>query len=284
MNILLTGSAGHSGTAIIPLLRQQGHFVTGIDRLASPETDVVGDIQDPELIRKLVKGKDAIIHTASLHAPHVGHLSRQTFVDVNISGTLNLLEAAKLHGVQTFIYTSTTSVYGHALEDPNQAVWVTEDLTPQPRDIYDITKLAAEELGRDVSRETGMDVICLRVSRFWEEPLKDRVFYRMYRGLDVRDVAAAHLAALEVKDLGFESFIISGQPLFSQEDLHQIRTDVHPILKERIPELLRLFDQKGWVLPRQVDRIYVSEKARDMLGFQTQYNIREMISELTLSK
>ena len=89
-----------------------------------------------------MKGVDAVFHTASLHKPHVITHSRQEFVDTNITGTLNLLEAAVSVGVQSFVFTSTTSTFGRALTPPPgaPAAWITEDVTPVPKNIYGVTK------------------------------------------------------------------------------------------------------------------------------------------------
>src|SRR5262249_21725364 len=157
-----------------------------------------------------VCGADAIVHTASLHAPHVTSRPMQDFIAVNITGTLRLLEAAAKAQVRRVVYTSTTSVYGFALiPDAEQAVWVTESLRPRPRDIYDITKLAAEELCCHFARESQLPIICLRVSRFYPQPPELMASYRLYRGADVRDIAAAHVLAVTNLEIACDLFNIS---------------------------------------------------------------------------
>ena len=81
----------------------------GIDRLGSDFTDLVGDIADADFVRQAMEGVSAVLHTATLHKPHVATHSKQAFVDTNVTGTLNLLEAAVAAGVEPFIFTSTTS-------------------------------------------------------------------------------------------------------------------------------------------------------------------------------
>jgi UDP-glucose 4-epimerase len=90
----------------------------------------------------------AVCPPATLHKPHVATHSRQAFVDVNISGTLNLLEEAAAADVAAFVYSSTTSVFGDALVPPRgePAAWVTESVTPVPKNIYGVTKAATEDL------------------------------------------------------------------------------------------------------------------------------------------
>ncbi|HYN49300.1 MAG TPA: NAD(P)-dependent oxidoreductase, partial [Thermoleophilaceae bacterium] len=148
--ILVTGSAGHLGEALMRSLCSEGCDVVGVDLLASPFTDVVGSIADRELVRRCLDGVSTVLHAATLHKPHVGSHSRQQFVDTNVTGTLNLLEEAVGGGVESFVFTSTTSAFGRALVPPPgaPAAWITEEVVPVPRNIYGVTKTAAEDLCR----------------------------------------------------------------------------------------------------------------------------------------
>ena len=112
MRILVTGSSGHLGEALVRTLGETSHEVVGLDLMASPFTTIVGSITDRDFVRRCVQGVDAVIHTATLHKPHVATHARQDFVDTNITGTLNLLEEAVAAGVAAFIFTSTTSAFG----------------------------------------------------------------------------------------------------------------------------------------------------------------------------
>src|SRR6476469_11061025 len=171
MRLLVTGSAGHLGEALVRVLGAEGHEVVGLDVLASPHTTVVGSIADRALVREAVKGADAVLHPATLHKPHVGSHSRQDFVDTNVTGTLVLLEEAVAAGVGAFVQTSTTSAFGRALTpgDGEPAAWITEDVVPRPRNIYGATKVAAEDLCELVARDDGLPCLVLRTSRFFPE-------------------------------------------------------------------------------------------------------------------
>ena len=148
--ILLTGSSGQLGREIVTQLKAKEYDIVGIDIIASSTTDQVIDIRNTEQINKISIGFDAIIHTAAIHGKHYElNYPREDFIRTNIDGTFNLLNACVLNGVKKFLYTSTTSIYGNAMVNPEQAVWVDESLTPDPRDIYDITKLTAELLCKD---------------------------------------------------------------------------------------------------------------------------------------
>ena len=108
-------------------------------------------------------GVRVVLHTATLHKPHIATHARQDFVDTNITGTLNLLEEAA-GGRGRLRFTSTTSAFGRALT-PLQgapAAWITEDVTPVPRNIYGVTKTAAEDLCELFHRDYGLACVILR--------------------------------------------------------------------------------------------------------------------------
>jgi nucleoside-diphosphate-sugar epimerase len=276
--ILITGSSGHSGHQIADLL-QPAYEIIGVDIAEGKYTTQKGSLTDKDFISSVTRGVHAIIHTASLHAPHVPTHSRRAFVDTNIIGTLHLLEAAEENQVQKFIYTSTTSLYGESLHDEAQAVWVTEDTPTIPRDIYDITKIAAEGLCRDFFQQKGLQTSVLRVSRFWNEPLEQKILYRMYRGLDVRDVAYAHQLAIEKDFDRFEVYNISAQTIFTQADLVALKHNARQLLQQRIPKLVTYYQQMHWSIPDSIDRVYAIDKAKNDLGYTPRFNIDQLLDE-----
>ena len=148
MRILITGSSGHLGEALVRVLSEQEHEVVGLDIVNSPHTDIVGSIADRTTVHRCMAGVDAVVHTATLHKPHVDSHGRTDFIQTNIAGTLNLLEEAVAANVSRFVFTSTTSAFGRALTpaDGEPAAWITEDVVPAPRNIYGVTKRAAEDL------------------------------------------------------------------------------------------------------------------------------------------
>src|SRR5262245_12608869 len=127
MNILVTGSAGHLGEALMRTLPFEGHHPVGLDIKASAFTHRVGSIANRSFVKACMDGADAVIHTATLHKPHIVTHSRQDFVDTNITGTLNLLEEAVAAEAGVFVFTSTTSVFGRALTPSPGApsAWIT---------------------------------------------------------------------------------------------------------------------------------------------------------------
>jgi nucleoside-diphosphate-sugar epimerase len=279
MRILVTGSSGQLGSALVRRLTADNEIV-GLDVVPSETTSHVGSVDDRQLVFDAVKGADAVIHVASLHAPHVGEFSKGQFVDVNVHGTLNLLEASVESGVRRFVYTSTTSVYGLSMIPKDKAVWVTEELTPKPRDIYDVTKLAAEQLCEHFASAEHLPAICLRVARFWNEPPELKAIYRLYRGVDVRDVVDAHLLALQNTDVESGIFNISAKSPFQESDLAELLVDPASVIRRYHPKAEGVFARQGWKLPTSIDRVYVTERATRELGYAPKRSFGEVIQEL----
>lgn len=288
MSILVTGSAGHLGEALMRTLRAQaGTAVTGLDIKQSPYTDLVGDIADRDFVKTAMCGIRTVIHTATLHKPHVATHSKQDFVDTNITGTLNLLEKAVLQGVSSFIFTSTTSTFGAAMNPAKgePAAWITEEVVPQPKNIYSLTKLAAESLCELFHRKSGLPVLILRTSRFFPEDddnAETRQLYEtpnvqalelLYRRVDLADAVTAHLLAVEkAAAIGFGKYIISASTPFTASHLAQLHEDAPAVIRALYPECEGLFEAAGWKLFPEIDRVYVNERARRELGWQPEYD------------
>jgi UDP-glucose 4-epimerase len=182
MKILVTGSAGHLGEALVRTLQARGNDVVGLDIVASRFTSNVESIADRSHVKRCMEGVNAVLHTATLHKPHVATHSRQDFVDTNITGTLNLLEEAASENVAAFVFTSTTSVFGAALILPSgaPATWVTENVRPVPKNIYGVTKSGAEDLCELFHRNQGLACVILRTSRFFPEEDDNRTIRQAY--------------------------------------------------------------------------------------------------------
>jgi nucleoside-diphosphate-sugar epimerase len=287
MKILVTGSAGHLGEALIRKLRDLDHEVVGLDILASPFTTHVGSIADPSVTMHCIRGVEVVLHAATLHKPHVATHRRQEFVDTNITGTLNLLEAAVSADVRSFVYTSTTSVFGDALVPPRgaPAAWITEEVTPVPKNIYGVTKTAAEDLCQLFHRNQGLACIVLRTSRFFpeeddtpevREALSDqnvKANEYLYRRVDIEDVVSAHILAAErAPVLGFRKYIVSATTPFRRDDLERLRVDAPAVVRERVPDYEDVYRRLNWKMFPGIGRVYVNERARDELGWLPRYD------------
>jgi nucleoside-diphosphate-sugar epimerase len=277
MNILVTGSSGHVGSAVAARLSQHGR-VAGLDRQPGPYTTRVGEIEDDELVRTLVGGTDAVVHTAALHVPDLERASPEQFRRVNVEATRGLLEAAVTAGVTRFVLLSTTSVYGCSSRPGPPATWVDESLPPQPEDEYDRTKLEAETLARDAA-DARLSTVVLRLGRCVLEPEHLVAFYRMYRGVDRRDVAEAHLRAVVASVRGSTTINIAGPTPFAPEDMGALWDDPWPVIERRVPGVRAGFEQRGWPQPRRIDRVYAIGKARRVLGYHPRFGITELLRQ-----
>ena len=268
MKLLITGAAGRVGRALRSRL-QQAHRVLGLDRVPGPGVDLVGDLGEGDLVASALQGADAVLHCAALHAPHVGQVADGEFQRVNVEATLALWRAARTAGVRHFVFTSTTALYGTASASTGRAAWITEATVPQPRSIYHRSKLAAEQGLQDAAAGGGPAVTVLRMSRCFPEAAPLMAAYRLHRGIDVRDVAAAHALALAGEPLSpWRCFVVSGATPFTPADGERLWRDAPPLLRERVPGLAREFARRGWPLPPSIDRVYVPDAAMQALGWR----------------
>lgn len=295
MKILVTGSSGHLGEALMRRLRDSNHETVGIDILPSAYTDAVGSIADRDFVRRCMRGVDAVLHAATLHKPHVATHARQDFIDTNISGTLNLLEEAVAAKAKSFTYTSTTSAFGDALTPPPgaPAAWITEDVVPIPKNIYGVTKVAAENLCQLFRRKFGLPCLVLRTSRFFPEAddskeMRDRFIDAnikanefLYRRVDVADIVDAHLLAIDkAPQLGFGRYIISATTPFARADLAELRNDAPGVLHRLFPDYADEYARHGWHMFDSIDRVYVNELARRELGWEPRYDFAYVLDRL----
>jgi UDP-glucose 4-epimerase len=294
VRVLLTGSAGHLGEGLRSSLGQLGHDVVGLDVLEAPQS-TVGSIVDRACVRRCMHGVNAVVHAATLHKPHIDSRSRQDFLATNITGTLTLLEEAVAAGVERFVFTSSTSAFGRALVPPPgaPAAWITEEVADAPRNVYGVTKSAAEDLCELVHRDHGLAVVILRTSRFFPES-DDREEVRaaysddnakvnelLYRRVDLEDAVSAHRLALErAPEIGFGRFIISATTPFSREDLAELRIDAPAVVRRLCPDYEGVYAELGWAMFPAIERVYVNDRARRDLGWEPRHDFRSALDRL----
>lgn len=284
MQLLLTGSSGWLGRFVAPLLRAYGHEVLGLDVATGAETQVVGSVADRALVEELFAKHriEGVIHAGALHKPDIERHPRQAFIDINVSGTLNLLEAAVRHKASRFVFTSTTSLMiTQAIRDERTdgAVWLDERSGPlSPRNIYGASKHAAEELCRLIHADYRLPVIVLRTARFFPEEddthrelsgenMKANEF--LNRRLTVEDCARAHLVALEkAPQVGFGLYIVSAPTPFSRDEVQALKTDAPAVIARHFPYAPALYAARGWSLPRSIGRVYDASGIERDLGFR----------------
>jgi UDP-glucose 4-epimerase len=296
VRVLVTGSSGHLGEALVRVLREEGAEVVGVDVLPSPWTDLVGSVVDRAIVRRCVAGADAIVHAATLHKPHVGSHGRQEFVDTNVTATLNLLEEAVAAGVERFVFTSTTSAFGRALAPPPgaPAAWIDEGVAPVPRNIYGVTKCAAEDLCELVHRDHGLPCLILRTSRFFPEgddrdevraayeDANVKVNELLYRRIDLADLVDAVRCALDrAPEIGFGRYIVSATTPFARADLAALRADAPAVVRRLFPERFdAVYEARGWRMFPSIERVYVNAAARRDLGWSPRYDFGAALAAL----
>lgn len=169
--ILITGADGFIGSHLCEILCKKGHKIRALSQYNSfnfwghlegveclKDIEVVsGDLRDSFFCDKLCEGIDAVFHLGALIAIPYSYLAPKSYVDTNINGTLNMLEAAKKHGVSLFVHTSTSEVYGTALYAP-----IDEKHPLQPQSPYSATKIAADMLALSYYNAFNLPVIIAR--------------------------------------------------------------------------------------------------------------------------
>ena len=170
LNVLVTGGAGFIGSHLVDALVKQDRRVWVLDNLSTGrltnlaehlhESDlkfVKGDVRSASIADRIVARVDAIIHEAGV-VDHEACLRNPTLAnDVNVGGTLNLLEAARRHDVERFVYASSAAVYGEQKHVP-----IFEEAAPHPISPYGASKLAAEQYCLAFHSSYGLGTTCLR--------------------------------------------------------------------------------------------------------------------------
>jgi nucleoside-diphosphate-sugar epimerase len=299
VRVLLTGSSGWLGRHLAPRLARAGHEVVGLDPAPGEHTQVVGSVADRSLIDRVFAehGIEAVVHAGALHKPDIARYPAQAFVDVNVTGTLNLLEAAAAAGHDRFVFTSTTSLMiSEAIRagreaGATRAAWLDESFAPiEPRNIYGVTKHAAEQLCRLAHRATGMAVIVLRTGRFFPEDddthsrpsgtnIKANEF--LNRRLTVEDAAEAHVVALaKAPEICFGTFILSAPPPFAPAEAEELMDDAPAVIARHFPDAAELYARAGWELPQSIDRVYDPSLAERRLGFRCRTDFATVLDSL----
>ncbi|WP_438390383.1 NAD-dependent epimerase/dehydratase family protein [Caballeronia sp. DA-9] len=228
--IMVTGAAGLVGHAVCRQLRARGDDVIAIDRVGGMD---IGDITVKEcdlgnvhgLHALALDGLSGVIHCGAYSGPMVARDNPVAMVQVNIVGTTNMLELARVHGALRFVFCSSTSAYGNTPPAP-----VKEDIVMAPASLYAASKVASEQLVAAYAQQYGVDGVSLRLSWVYgprrttdciiRTMLTDAMaqrptrvpfgedFYRQY--IYVEDAAAGLVAALDAPKPPRRTYNITG--------------------------------------------------------------------------
>lgn len=243
MRILITGGAGYIGSHCVISACERGHDVTVFDNLSTGRRETVdslaglfgnlsfveGDLRNPDDIEKALSsgGFDVVIHLAAISQVGESVADPEKYCLNNITGTMNLLESVRRHGVPYFVFSSSASVYGEP-----EVIPISEDAPTEPINTYGFTKLAMERAIHEYSCAYGLHAVCLRYFNVvgadsagrtgeWHEPethlvpsiirsIVEGTEFRLFGDdydtpdgtcirdyIDVRDVVRAHFLALD---------------------------------------------------------------------------------------
>ncbi len=222
--VVVTGAAGRLGRLVARLLRERGYEVVATDRLPSddPSAEVVqGDLLDPEVVKGLLDGAEAVVHMGAIPGPLRAD-PREIFEN-NVESTFNVVTAAAEKGLRRVVFSS--SAFGMGWAHDGEAfvplyLPLDEEHPMMPFEPYGLSKQVGEVIGQMVARSSSTSVVSLRFTnvvfpeqqaRFpWPAPTPENpLTLVMWAYADPRDVAEAHVLALEAETQGHEAFLLA---------------------------------------------------------------------------
>jgi UDP-glucose 4-epimerase len=275
MRILITGAGGTLGRALAPILAARGDepVLFDIEPVAGPLASVRGDVRRGADVRRAVAGCDFVVHTAAIHGIHLSNHSAEQFHDLNVTGTSNVWEAAVGAGVRGVVFSSTMGVYGDSRRPPDarSVVALDEDVLLLPADPYALSKVLGEEMCRYYGRRHGVPSIALRVGMFVPEPFFRYGIRLLYGGVDVADVAASVVAALDAlatTTTTWDAFNVEAPLPFTDADAADLRADPLPVLERHWPGSAGLLAERGVTQLRPVTERFPTSRIEQRLGFR----------------
>ncbi len=166
MRFLITGAAGFLGSALANRLARENHVVRGLDDLSTGDPGVLvpevhltrGDINDRPKLWTLLQDIDCVYHLAARVSVQESVLYPREYNQVNVGGTVTLMEAMRDVGVRRVVFISSGAVYGEQTRQPLQ-----EDFMPHPGSPYAVSKLSAEHYVHTIGKLWGIETVALRV-------------------------------------------------------------------------------------------------------------------------
>jgi len=273
MRMLVTGAGGCLGRAVRRLAAAQ-HDVVGVDLETGGDAQVrAGSFTDLELMRELMTGCDAVIHTAALHGG-----SRQThtplqFTQVNVLGLQGMLELAVELGVRRFVFSSTMEVVIGRTWDSSGMALVDEDTPPNPDWIYPLNKHQCELLGQYYNRHQGLAFTALRYMWFGDEPVLTP--HLLARFVVPDDVARINVMAAEQNEGDFHVLHVGPETPLTQADIVAATSDPGSVVEQHWPGSQQALEAAGialghthfWPVTR-IDRARLAFGWRPRVGFE----------------
>ncbi len=273
MKILLTGGSGLVGTRLAPMLAEK-HDVTHFE-MRDPGDGlpwIEGDLLDQKAVHEACEGMEAIMHVAAIHGPNWRKLGDHAMFEANVMGTQNIMHAAVEAGVERVVFTSSISATGHGQGIPAPYLPIDEEIPRGPADLYGQTKALGEQICRFATARHDLSTIILRPGFICDEECQFPDTWRLLSCMvDVRDVASAHVAALECGAVHHGAFLVTAdsplahiEPLRFFADRRGCLEDLFPGIGENI--------EAGAFDPTGIDEWYTVERARRVLGWEPRHN------------
>ena len=273
MKVLLTGGSGLVGKRLAPMLAER-YEVTHFE-MRDPGDElpwIEGDLLDHEAVGAACEGMGAVMHVAAIHGPNWRKLGDHAMFEINVMGTQNVVDAAVRAGVRRLVFTSSISATGHGQGVPPAYLPIDEDIPREPADLYGQSKALGEQICRFAIERYGLSVFMLRPGFICDESVAFPDTMRLLSCMvDVRDVASAHIAALECDSVHHGAFLVTADnPLADVEPL-RFFGDRRGCLEELYPGIGAFIDD-GSLDPMRIDEWYTIARSREVLGWQPEHN------------
>jgi nucleoside-diphosphate-sugar epimerase len=302
MNILVTGGHGLIGHNVVQRLQARGKNVVVMDtnttygiipqqeidylleerfKKMEPHVFYNDDIVDAQAVEYIMNREkpEVLVHMASFPRQKVVNANPATGADVMMRGLINLLESAKKHKVERFVYISSSMVYGD-FEDQ-----VLEDADCAPQGQYGIMKLAGEWLVKDYARKTGMEYVIIRPSAVYGPlDVEDRVVAKFMlsamRGNTLRVNGASETLDFTYVDDAADGIVAAATRIMARNNTYNI-TKSHSVTLQEAAEMIVEIVGSGTIEVRNKDADFPSrgalniDRARTILGFDPKVDVRE---------
>jgi nucleoside-diphosphate-sugar epimerase len=294
---LVTGGAGFIGSHIAEALVKKGHFVRVLDNFASgKEGNLKGfkdkielirsDIRDKDICLKATEGIDFVLHQAALRSVPKSLDNPQDYNEVNIAGTLNLLEAARANKIKSFIFASSSSIYGEAIRFPEK-----EDDPARLVSPYALTKLAGEHYCRIFAKSYGLNTVSLRYFNVFgpRQALDDEyavVIPKFITCILKSESPPIYGTGKQSRDFTYVSNVVEANILVTQKD--NLKGEVFNVASGRDYSILELVGILNKVIKKDIKPIFLPlrqgdvfktladlSRAKRILGFNPKINFRE---------
>lgn len=246
MRIVVTGGSGKCGRWVVADLRRRGHQVLNVDWSHDGSEHglcAVADLTDAGQAHELIVGAEGVVHLAAIPAPGI-RSEAETF-RINTLSTYNVFAAAIAAGADRVVWASSETVLGLPFDVPPLFAPIDETIEPRPESSYALSKLLGEGMAAQLSRQSGIPFLGLRISNimeptdyerfpgFWDDPLLRK--WNLWGYVDVRDVAKAVQLGLEADFKGAEVCIVAAADTVMQRASADLMAEVYPEVPLRRP-------------------------------------------------